>query len=254
MKKFLFITLHILSFQCLLTNIQANDDHAKILAATLNGEILEKEKLPSMIEQSRIGALNLEPDSLVKRDAAMLIDWVLEEQKKKMIRAYGIKVSDEEVHKKIQDILKDKPSYLSKINETLVRLPKALRAAQSNPAQADRIFDEHLKEFMSYELWKAHLDEKYTEEELLKLENQSPVKEEHLQTLNAPIRKILIDRKLKTKILEIENSAENQEKTWQLWCLEQIESADVLIYNKTLKDAYNRELNELKNNLKVPTP
>ena len=45
-------------------------------------------------------------------------------RKEEAIKTYGITVSDDELHKKVRDILKDKSDYVEKTNKTLARLPK----------------------------------------------------------------------------------------------------------------------------------
>lgn len=216
------------------------------VVATLNGEMLKSEKLPSETGRMHVAATSPKSDELEERDVAVLMDWVLEKRKEEAIKTYGITVSDDELHKKIHDILKDKSDYVEKTNKTLARLPKALREARAKPEQADRIFDEQLKGYMSYGLWKQHLAANYTDEEIARFEKHKPLAEEDLKTVEAPVRKMLLDRKLMDKVAEMDEASANRKTAWRTWCAQQITSSDVVIHDAKLKRNYEQAVKALE--------
>ena len=242
-------TLKMLSIVLLSTLGLAFPVHAEgtnRVVATLNGETLKAVKLPSETGRMHVVATSPKSDELEKRDVAVLMDWVLEKRKEKAIKTYGITVSDDELHKKLHDILKDKSDYVETTNKTLARLPKALRDARAKPDQADRIFDEQLKGYMSYGLWKQHLAANYTDEQIAKFEKHKPLAEEDLKTVEASVRKMLLDRKLMDKVAEMTEASPNRETAWRTWCAQQITSSDVVIHDAELKRNYEQAVKALK--------
>lgn len=241
-SKMLFIAL--LSSLGLALSVHAEGTNRVV--ATLNGEMLKSEKLPSETGRMRVAATSPKSDELERRDVAVLMDWVLEKRKEEAIKTYGVSVSDDELHKKVHDILKDKSDYVEKTNKTLARLPKALREARAKPEQADRIFDEQLKGYMPYGLWKQHLAANYTDEEIARFEKHKPLAEEDLITVEAPVRKMLLDRKLMEKVAEMDEASTNRETAWRTWCAQQITSSDVVIHDAKLKRNYDEAVKALE--------
>lgn len=237
-SKMLFIVL--LLFLGLALSVHAEGTNRVV--ATLNGEMLKSEKLPS----EHVAATSPKSDELEKRDVAVLMDWVLEKRKEEAIKKYGITVSDDELHKKVHDILKGKSNYVEKTNKALDRLPKALREARAKPEEADRIFDEQLKGYMPYGLWKQHLAANYTDEEIARFEKHKPLAEEDLKTVEARVRKMLLDRKLRDKVAEMDEASTNRETAWRTWCAQQITSSDVVIHDAKLKRNYEQAVKALE--------
>lgn len=237
------LSILVLSSLSLVFLVYAGDANRAV--ATLNGESLEAAKLPSEAGRMHIEATSPKSADLAARDVAVLIDWVLEKRKEKAAKAYGITVSDDELQQKVRDILKDKSDYVDKTNETLARLPKALREAQSRPDQADRIFEEQLKGYMPYGLWKQHLAANYTDEDIAKFEKHQPLAEEDLRTVEAPVRKMLLDRKLIDKVAAMAEASTNRETAWRMWCAQQIKSSDVVIHDTELKRNYEQAVKAL---------
>ena len=246
MKQNIFKMLSILLLSSPGLALSVHAEGTNRVVATLNGEMLKSEKLPSETGRMHVAATSPKLDELEKRDVAALMDWVLEKRKEEAIKTYGITISDDELHKKVHDILKDKSDYVEKINKTLARLPKALRDAGAKPDQADRIFDEQLKGYMPYGLWKQHLAANYTDEEIARFEKHKPLAEEDLKTVEAPVRKMLLDRKLMDKIAEMTTPSTNRETAWRSWCSQQITSADVVIHDDELKRGYERAVKALE--------
>ena len=244
MTKRTLLTLSILAFFSLV--LLASAGNTNRVVATLNGKTLNTGNLPSQADHRHTEIASPKPASFEERNVAALIDWVLEKQKEEAIKAYGITVSDDEVQSKVRDVLKDKGDYVDKTNETLTRLPKALRAARLNPDQSDRIYDQELKGYMPYGLWKQHLAANYTDEDLAKFEEHKPLAEEDLKAVEAPIRKLLLDRKLRDKVAEMTTPSTSRETAWRSWCSQQITSADVVIHDDELKRGYEQAVKMLK--------
>lgn len=246
MKQNTSTMLSILLLSSLGLALSVHAEGTNRVVATLNGETLKAVKLPSETGRMHVAAISPKADELEKRDVAVLMDWVLQKRKEEAIKTYGITVSDDELHKKAHDILKDKSDYVEKTNKTLARLPKALRDARAKPDQADRIFDEQLKGYMPYGLWKQHLAANYTDEEISRFEKHKPLAEEDLKTVEAPVRKILLDRKLMDKVAEMAATSTNRETAWRTWCAQQITSSDVVIHDAELKRNYEQALKALE--------
>lgn len=232
------LSILLLSSLSLVLSVHAEGTNRVV--ATLNGETLKAAMLPSETERMHVAAISSKSDELEQRDVAVLMDWVLEKRKEEAIKAYGITVSDDELHKKVHNILKDKSDYVEKTNKTLARLPKALRDARAKPDHADKIFDEQMKGYMPYGLWKQHLAANYTDEEIARFEKHNPLAEEDLQTVEAPIRKMLLDRKLMDKVAEMAATSTNRGMAWRTWCAQQITTSDVVIHDTELKRNYEQ--------------
>lgn len=246
MKQNTSTMLSILLLSSLGLALSVHAEGTNRVVATLNGETLKAVKLPSETGRMHVAAISPKADELEKRDVAVLMDWVLQKRKEEAIKTYGITVSDDELHKKVHDILKDKSDYVEKTNKTLARLPKALRDARAKPDQTDRIFDEQLKGYMPYGLWKQHLAANYTDEEIARFEKHKALAEEDLKTVEAPVRKMLLDRKLMDKVAEMAATSTSRETAWRTWCAQQITSSDVVIHDAELKRSYEQAVKALE--------
>lgn len=211
--------------------------------ATIDGRNLGTEKLPSKLQRVSFARNQSQKESVSEadlrmHDVAVLVDWVLENQKQKAIKQFKISVSNEEVRRKLQNIYKDDDSYLERTNEILEILPKALREAKANPDKEKEIYQKYLRGYMSYELWQKHVEANYTEEKLRGLETHKPLNEEEMYKSVEPVRKILLEQKLRENVTKDAGNAAEKESAWQNWCRKQLQKAPVEIYDIEIRGAY----------------
>jgi len=213
--------------------------------ATIDGRNLDIKKLPSKAQGALFAQNHSKKESdLRMRDVAALVDWVLENQKQKAIKQFGISVSNEEVYQKLQGIYKDDDSYIERTNEILEILPKALREVKANPDKEKEIYQKYLRGYMSYSLWQKHVEADYTEEKLRGLEVHKPLDEEDMYKSVDPVRKILLEQKLRENVTKDARNADEKESAWQDWCRKQLQKAPVEIYDIELRSAYNAFLDK----------
>jgi hypothetical protein len=239
MKTYFLKTFMLITVLCQ-SLVVCSEDTNKIVA-TLDGVSLDVGRLSGAPTHYRQSALSLESASENDRDIAVIMDWVLERQKEKAINSYGITVTDDEVKCKVDEILKDRDAYVNKTKIVLDRLPKALREARLYPDQTDRIYEENLKGYMTYGLWKSHVAANYTDDEIAKFERHRPFSKKDIETVETPIKKMIVERKLREKLSETDKSI-SCEKVWQSWCSQQIKSAKVVIYDEELRRKYENAL------------
>lgn len=212
------------------------------IVACLDGWVLSRTDLPGHGRATRTQSALGYPSANGTTDVAALIGWVLRIRKKEAINQYKIVISDDDVQRKLEKMVGDPQEFIRKNNEVLIRLPRALRMARAEPERVDEIYDRELRGFMSYPLWRAHLEENYPEEKLCEIEQCRPMDMSEFDDMRRGIRDFLAERKLREVVVGMKATETEREECWQAWCREQVVASDVLVQDEDLRANYEQTL------------
>lgn len=217
--------------------------------ARFHGHVMGRDKLAFL---ERNPDAQDSPEAFLRAQAGVVRRWVFDILKEEAIAGYRIAVSDKEVRERLLRTIGDPEEFVRRTEETKRRLVQALRMARAEPARADEIYETELAGFMSRTLWEGHLAAEYSEERLAAMERCPPMEKGGIETMEAPIRAFLAERKLREIVAGMEGMGAGKEDRWRIWCLRQLERAEVEIPDEALRSTYERELERFLAELPAP--
>lgn len=191
-------------------------------------------------------------EAILKNEKEALVGIIHDIVKKQKLVELGIKVSEEEIDKEIQNILsKISPEEIQKANRKMLALTKALEEALENPNKEKEIYGKSLSTLMSYEEWKTYRTQinNMAKLDLLKKEFPITIEKEKQKIHRQDMKSLLLDRKLGQYITKNVSVTDEELKKFIQ------EEKHIKIKNedqyKKLKDVFRGELSERKKREKL---
>lgn len=263
---------------------RADEPTPRVIASIAGRELLladisaDSAKVQKQLESSLERELKADELAhiLKRKQTEKLVEWIYQGVLNEGAAEFGISISEQDQREKMAEIYKDDDAVLYKLTEMKKQLPEAWREARQHPDKARQIYDERLKDLMSYDRWQRYLEEDTTIETIRRLEQMAPLKKDDLYRTNDSMKRILTERALRDCIAKGINVTEGEllseyrkmgydnpseevresvsssifaikrEQAWQKWLKNRMNNASASIYDDELRRRFELYLQEVK--------
>lgn len=263
---------------------RADEPTPRVIASIAGRELLledisvDSAKVQKQLESSLKRELKADElaQILKRKQTEKLVEWIYQGVLNEGTAEFGISISEQDQREKMAEIYKDDDAVLYKLTEMKKQLPGAWREARQHPDKARQIYDERLKDLMSFDRWQRYLEEDTTIETIRRLEQMAPLKKDDLYRTNDSMKRILTEHALRDCIAKGINVTEGEllseyrkmgydnpseevkesisssviaikrEQAWKKWLKNRMNNASASIYDDELRKRFEVYLQEVK--------